>query len=215
MQNLELKKELQDFQDKHYNNNVIPSFFIFLLPLLIIFVLPNKILDILPFLRKFTNFMSEIFPNIKIYSANYIHNGVCEFYFSLVWIYSFLVALYCIYKIPTYFDYDEKYYGVGKYEYRGIFQKRFFKVAKFGFKDYLYSLICICLPLVVLYMSYIGFLINTFVWNYSGGKIGLFLLAGIHIGSIYGFFIISIDIISSIINLKRLENLIKGERDVR
>lgn len=215
MQNLELKKELQDFQDKHYNNNVIPSFFIFLLPLLVIFVLPNKILDILPFLRKFTNFMSEIFPNIKIYSTNYTHSELCEFYFSLVWIYSFLVMLYCFYKFPTYFDYDEKYYGVGKYKYRGIFQKRFFQVAKYTPKAYCAGFIIFALIFLFIYLNYSGFLIKTYLWRYTGGEVGILFLAGLQIFSIYGFCLIFIDTVSSIINLKRLENLIKEERDVR
>ena len=124
-----LEAEYDDFFNKHhYGKCFITILYVNIALLLIVFILPEKILTTFPFLRYFINFMSQIFPNIEIYSSVNKMPELCEFYFSYAWMISVVIVVWCIWKLPQVSKEARKYFGTGEFKNQGIFKEKFIPI---------------------------------------------------------------------------------------
>ncbi|MDY6119836.1 MAG: hypothetical protein SPI03_00645 [Campylobacter sputorum] len=150
MKNPNLTKEEYKILEKEYDEfGKLPPYEkyykigLFMQPifLLIIFILPEKILTIFPFLNYFTNFMSQIFPNIEIYSSANKMPELVKFYFSYAWVIAIIAVIWCIYKLPKVAKEARKYFGTGEFKNKGILKEKFiplFKNKNKSLKDYVF-----------------------------------------------------------------------------
>ena len=176
-----LEAEYDDFFNKHhYGKCFITILYVNIALLLIVFILPEKILTTFPFLRYFINFMSQIFPNIEIYSSVNKMPELCEFYFSYAWMISVVIVVWCIWKLPQVSKEARKYFGTGEFKNQGIFKEKFIPILDTklnSLKGSFSTIFGVLLFLFAIYFNFSGDIINTFLGKWMFDRFGLFFVA--------------------------------------
>ncbi|WP_052137709.1 hypothetical protein [Campylobacter sputorum] len=222
MKNPNLTKEEYKILEKEYDEfGKLPPYEkyykigLFMQPifLLIIFILPEKILTIFPFLNYFTNFMSQIFPNIEIYSSANKMPELTEFYFSYAWMIAIITVIWCIYTLPKVAKEARKYFGTGEFKNKGILKEKFIPLfdTKNSIKDYISKLLAILFFGYGLYLAFSGDLVDSFLGRWMFDRFGLLFVAIFQ--NIITYLLLFVGITNFLIikiNLKRLKNNIKG-----
>lgn len=206
-----LEKEYDEFFNKyHYGKCFITILYTNIVMLIIIFILPEKILTIFPFLNYFTNFMSQIFPNIEIYSSANKMPELTEFYFSYAWVIAIIAVIWCIYTLPKVAKEARKYFGTGEFKNKGILKEKFiplFKNKNKSLKDYVFIIFITIFFVWCIFGFIVGNIVDTLLGNWMfHSRFGLFIYALFQNLGIYALFFIFTTIFLVRINLKRLKN---------
>ncbi|ASM34512.1 Uncharacterised protein [Campylobacter sputorum subsp. bubulus] len=206
-----LEKEYDEFGKlSPYEKFCEKMFLAQFLLLFFVFILPIDIFDKFPFLNIFTNFMNEIFINIKIYTNKSKIPEICEFYLSYIWLILVIFCLWHIYKIPHMTKEARKYFGTGEFKNKGILKEKFiplFKNKNKSLKDYVFIIFITIFFAWCIFGFIVGNIVDTLLGNWMfHSRFGLFIYALFQNLGIYALFFIFTTIFLVRINLKRLKN---------
>ena len=118
---------------------------------LVIFLIPKNVLSDYPFLKYFTNFMSEIFPNVKVFALRSEIGEVVALYTSIMWI---IGILFFIFLTKAYIIQFMQFFGVGKYKDNSIIASENMSIVIEKEKKFLFNIILITLMCIYCFYVY-------------------------------------------------------------
>lgn len=155
-----LRKEYDDFTKKNPREIFLIRYFYYsIVASFVIFILPQDILTEYTFLKYFTEFMGNIFPNIHIYAQSSKMSELVAFYYSYMWLVIIMITILYLTSISKENDEAKKYFGTNEYEGRGILPLKY--LIFYSGKEALFAAIVLfVLVFFALYMNYTGSLID-------------------------------------------------------
>ncbi|QKF71145.1 hypothetical protein [Campylobacter geochelonis] len=208
-----LQKEYDELKDK---NDVSISFFnycfLHIVFSLAVFIIPTNILTIFPFLKCFTSFMSQYFPNIEIYANANKMPELVEFYFSYLWVVCIILSVWYIYKMASIARGVKAYFGVGEFSNKRIFNEKFIPVLDKQYgnsKGLLMVLLNILFFGFGLYLDFSGNILDSMLGRWMFDRFGIFLMGAYQIIVVFGLFVMPYYIAIMSINYNKFKNKLK------
>lgn len=212
-----LEKEYKEFATKKYYGKELglPIYFS-LIASAIVFIIPKDILSQYPFLRYFTEFMRNIFPNIDIFAQRSKAPELTEFYFSYMWLVAIVMIGLIIFAIPKTNEEVKKYFGTGEYKGKGILPYKFVSVMQsfFNTKYLLYYLGIILIFGYAVYSDYTGSLIEGGILRLRFGEAISTRFGMFFIGNVFqnlSLYVILMTNIMTVLNTIHIQKIKKGK----
>jgi len=213
----ELEKEYKEFATKkYYGKELSLPIYFSIIASAIVFILPKDILSQYSFLRYFTEFMRNIFPNISIFAQRSKAPELTEFYFSYMWLVAIVMIGLIIFAIPKTNEEAKKYFGTGEYKGKGIFPYKFVSVMQsfFNTKYLLYYLGIILMFGYAVYSDYTGSLIEGGISRLRFGEAISTRFGMFFIGNVFqnlSLYVILMTNIMTVLNTIHIQKIKKGE----